>query len=407
MTVVENNSEKEIRRAAWLFPVYLVLINLFVVPIAAAGLLSLPKGSFDADSFVLALPLSAGADAITLLAFVGGLSAATAMVIVDSRGAGDHGVATAWCCRCCCADARDEPKGQQKDMTGLLLPSAASPSSPSSCSAICSIACWARRTAWPPSASCRSRRSRSSRRPSSAAWSGATPPRAAPSAASSAASPCGPTRCCCPGSSRPAGSRARSCPTGPFGLSFLSPQALFYLQHRRRSRHGVLWSMAVNVAVFVTVSLLRAPEPVERLQAQVFVPGRPAAAAHVALVPALAHVRDGRRPAAHGGPLSGRRARRALVRRICRKPQRARSRPTRKPTSICCASPSICWPAPSAPHPRAWCCRCCCGAATPAASRPCACSMMRPRRCSTTAICCNRRSTRCAMGSAYSTRTCG
>ena len=84
VTVVENNSEKEIRRAAWLFPVYLVLINLFVVPIAAAGLLSLPKGSFDADTFVLALPLAAGAEAITLLAFVGGLSAATAMVIVDS-----------------------------------------------------------------------------------------------------------------------------------------------------------------------------------------------------------------------------------------------------------------------------------------------------------------------------------
>ena len=84
VTVVENNSETEIRRAAWLFPVYLVLINLFVVPIAAAGLLSLPKGSFDADTFVLALPLSAGAEAITLLAFVGGLSAATAMVIVDS-----------------------------------------------------------------------------------------------------------------------------------------------------------------------------------------------------------------------------------------------------------------------------------------------------------------------------------
>ena len=45
VTVVENNSEKEIRRAAWLFPVYLVLINLFVVPIAMAGLLTLPKGS--------------------------------------------------------------------------------------------------------------------------------------------------------------------------------------------------------------------------------------------------------------------------------------------------------------------------------------------------------------------------
>ena len=84
VTVVENNSENEIRRAAWLFPVYLVLINLFVVPIAAAGLMTLPSGSFDADMYVLGLPLAAGADVVTLLAFVGGLSAATAMVIVDS-----------------------------------------------------------------------------------------------------------------------------------------------------------------------------------------------------------------------------------------------------------------------------------------------------------------------------------
>ena len=43
VTVVENNSENEFRRAAWLFPVYLVLINFFVVPIAAAGLMLLPR----------------------------------------------------------------------------------------------------------------------------------------------------------------------------------------------------------------------------------------------------------------------------------------------------------------------------------------------------------------------------
>src|SRR6476619_6329558 len=73
VTVVENNNEREIQRAAWLFPVYLVLINLLVVPIAAAGLMDLPKGLFDADTFVLALPLSKGAETITLLAFVGGL----------------------------------------------------------------------------------------------------------------------------------------------------------------------------------------------------------------------------------------------------------------------------------------------------------------------------------------------
>ena len=65
VTVVENNSEHEIRRAAWLFPLYLVLINLFVVPIAAAGRFVFPLGTVDADMFVLALPLATGADVIT------------------------------------------------------------------------------------------------------------------------------------------------------------------------------------------------------------------------------------------------------------------------------------------------------------------------------------------------------
>ncbi len=82
--VVENHSEAEIRRAAWLFPLYLVLINLFVVPIAIAGLLTFPAGSTDGDMFVLALPLRAHSELFALVAFVGGLSAATAMVIVES-----------------------------------------------------------------------------------------------------------------------------------------------------------------------------------------------------------------------------------------------------------------------------------------------------------------------------------
>jgi Na+/proline symporter/signal transduction histidine kinase len=84
VTVVENHSESEVKRAAWLFPIYLVLINLFVVPIALAGLLVFPAGGVDSDMYVLALPLSAGSAFFTVAAFVGGLSAATAMVIVES-----------------------------------------------------------------------------------------------------------------------------------------------------------------------------------------------------------------------------------------------------------------------------------------------------------------------------------
>jgi Na+/proline symporter/signal transduction histidine kinase len=83
VTFVENQTEAEIRRAAWLFPLYLVLINLFVMPIALAGLIRFPSGTVDSDMFVLALPLAAGSKALGMIAFIGGLSAATAMVIVE------------------------------------------------------------------------------------------------------------------------------------------------------------------------------------------------------------------------------------------------------------------------------------------------------------------------------------
>ena len=92
VAVVENNNENEIKRAAWLFPLYLVAINLFVVPIALAGLLTFPAGHIDSDMFVLALPLQTGSNVLTIAAFVGGLSAATAMVIVEIGGALDYGV---------------------------------------------------------------------------------------------------------------------------------------------------------------------------------------------------------------------------------------------------------------------------------------------------------------------------
>lgn len=79
--VVENHSGAEIRAARWMFPLYLVLINLFVIPVALAGMLTFGS-SVDADSYVLALPLDSGAQSLSMLVFVGGLSAATAMVIV-------------------------------------------------------------------------------------------------------------------------------------------------------------------------------------------------------------------------------------------------------------------------------------------------------------------------------------
>lgn len=82
MAVVENTDERHVNKAIWLFPLYLLLINMFVLPIAFAGLLTFPQGSVDPDMFVLLLPVSQGQELLALLAFVGGLSAATSMVIV-------------------------------------------------------------------------------------------------------------------------------------------------------------------------------------------------------------------------------------------------------------------------------------------------------------------------------------
>jgi len=82
--VVENVDESHVRRAVWLFPLYLVLINIFVLPLALGGLLHFEGQSFNPDTFVLTLPLSRGAEALALLVFIGGLSAATGMVIVET-----------------------------------------------------------------------------------------------------------------------------------------------------------------------------------------------------------------------------------------------------------------------------------------------------------------------------------
>ena len=83
VAVVENSDERQIRRAIWLFPLYLLLINLCVIPIAVAGLLAFPDGQVDPDTFVLTLPMAFGQPWLALAVFIGGLSAATGMVIVE------------------------------------------------------------------------------------------------------------------------------------------------------------------------------------------------------------------------------------------------------------------------------------------------------------------------------------
>jgi Na+/proline symporter/nitrogen-specific signal transduction histidine kinase len=84
ISVVENVDERHVNKAVWLFPLYLLAINLFVLPIALGGLVQLQGTGADADYFVLALPMAEGQEALALFAYLGGLSAATGMVIVET-----------------------------------------------------------------------------------------------------------------------------------------------------------------------------------------------------------------------------------------------------------------------------------------------------------------------------------
>ena len=82
--VVENVNETHLKKAIWLFPLYLVAINIFVLPVAFAGMLTFGSSGNDADMFLLTLPMAHKQVYLTLLVFIGGMSAATGMVIVET-----------------------------------------------------------------------------------------------------------------------------------------------------------------------------------------------------------------------------------------------------------------------------------------------------------------------------------
>ncbi len=115
--VVENVDEQHIRRAAWAFPAYLLLINLFVLPVALGGMLFFGVGQSDPETFVLTLPLAAGVPWLALLAFIGGLSAATGMVIVEAIA-----VSTMVCNDLVLPALLRSRRYAARDLSGLLLP---------------------------------------------------------------------------------------------------------------------------------------------------------------------------------------------------------------------------------------------------------------------------------------------
>lgn len=266
VSVVENHNRTEIRRAAFLFPLYLVLINIFVVPIAMAGLLAFPGGRTDGDMFVLALPLAAHSRLVTLVAFVGGLSAATAMVIMESvalaimvsndlvvplllkrsaagepRDAGARLLAirrTAIFVIVFLAYAYYRFAGEaQLASIGLLSFAAVAQFAPAFFGGLV----WRRGTA--PGAM-------AGMIAGIAVWS---------------------YTLLLPSVSEAGIIGAQLWRHGPWGLAWLRPQALFGVELPPLV-HGVLFSLGLNIACYVGASLLRRPRAIERVQAEVFVP---------------------------------------------------------------------------------------------------------------------------------------
>ena len=267
VAVVENNGEEELQRATWLFPLYLFLINLFVIPIAVAGLYLFPRGAVDSDMFVLALPLSAHADTLALFAFIGGLSAATAMVIVESvavaimvsndiivpltlrlRGSGsiaraDMGAMLLTARRFCIfgvlllAYLYFHLAGEgQLAQIGLLSFAAVAQFGPAFFGGLF----WRHATA---------RGAITGLAIGAAVWAYTL---LLPSFVAS-------------------GIFDRSIlDVGLFGIEALKPQALFGVEVAPLT-HGVFWSLGLNILAFVAVSLLTSATPIERLQASIFV----------------------------------------------------------------------------------------------------------------------------------------
>lgn len=84
VSVVENTNENHVKTSMWVFPGYLLLINLFVLPVAIAGLLIFQNQSANPDYYLLQIPMHYGQNILSLIIFIGGISAATGMIIVET-----------------------------------------------------------------------------------------------------------------------------------------------------------------------------------------------------------------------------------------------------------------------------------------------------------------------------------
>ena len=265
--VVEDGDERHLARASWAFPLYLFLMSLFIVPIAVMGLERLPAGS-NPDMFVLTLPLSQGQGGLAMLAFLGGFSSATSMVIIEaialSTMVSNHIVMPLW--------LRFRPQvAVSGDLRRIVLLARRC-----SIAAVLALGYGYHRMSGGSAALASigliSFAGAAQVLPAMLGgifWRGAT--RVGAVAGLSLGFLTWGFTMFLPSFGPDALIPGRVFAEGLFGLGWLRPQALFGIEGMDPLLHAVFWSMVLNTTAFVAVSLMTFPAPVERLQGAAFV----------------------------------------------------------------------------------------------------------------------------------------
>lgn len=266
--VVENSSDRQLRTASWAFPTYLFLISLFVIPIAVAGLVTLPEGS-NPDMFVLTLPLAAGREGLAMLAFLGGFSSATSMVIVAAIAVAtmisNHIVMPLW------LNTQSGGALMSGDVRGVLLTSRRISigvilalgylyfqlSGGGAALAAIGLISFAGAAQALPSLI------------GGIFWRGAT--RYGAAAGLIGGFVVWAYALFLPSFGPGVVFSQEMLAAGPFGIGWLRPQGLFGFTGVDPVVHAVFWSISLNTALFVSISLVTFPSPLERLQGASFV----------------------------------------------------------------------------------------------------------------------------------------
>src|SRR6516162_9558269 len=268
VSVVENSGDAEVARARWLFPLYLIAINLFVIPIAIAGLITFPFGAVNSDMYVLALPIEGHAELLSIGVFVGGLSAATAMVMVEcvalSVMMSNDIVAPLVLQRA------PEWRGRAQDFGAFLLKARRV-----AIFAIMAMAYLYYRALGNTQLAAIGLLSFAAVAQFAPAFFGGLVWRRATARGAIGGMMLGfavwAYTLFVPSFLDSSTAGLLMLQHGPFGIEALRPQALFGTD-LPPLLHGVLWSLALNLAAYVTLSLASQPSSIERLQADLFVP---------------------------------------------------------------------------------------------------------------------------------------